>query len=125
MQKELVKKVVVIDDNPLMFHLIKGWLNPNCIDVQYLNSLDKIIPMLNGFKPDLIISDILIPGISSTELIALFKQIAYPKVLVSSMDIQDIEFFARQIDAINYFNKPINPKLLFQFLQDFFASNNK
>lgn len=120
-----MKKVVVIDDNPLMFHLIKGWLNPNCIDVQYLNSLDKIIPMLNGFKPDLIISDILIPGISSTELIALFKQIAYPKVLVSSMDIQDIEFFARQIDAINYFNKPINPKLLFQFLQDFFASNNK
>jgi DNA-binding response OmpR family regulator len=72
-----------------------------------LYGVENLILKLNAFNPDLVFSDIMLPGATANEIITLFSQIHAPIVIVSSMDIEDISYFSEQIGARYYLQKPL------------------
>ena len=118
-----MKKIVIIEDNQVIQHILRSWFSEEDFQVVSLDSIEGLTNKVRLFKPDLIITDIMIPNTTADELITVFNEIHVPIIVISSMDAEDVLFFAARIDAIGSFTKPIHLNELFGFIHDFFNNN--
>lgn len=114
-----MKKIVVIEDNPLVQHLIRSWLSSDKFEVIVLTGIEGIVQKMNGWKPDLIVTDILVANATANDVITIFQKIPYPKIVISAMDQDDISFFAEKIGAIHSFRKPLKMDDFFFYINEF------
>lgn len=115
-----MKKVVIIEDNSVIQHLLSSWFIDEDYNVLCLNNLDNLVEKIEGIKPDLIITDIMLPNNTATDLIDTFCKIKYPIIVLSSMEEEDVTFFADQIGAIAAFTKPVKMNEIFGFINEYF-----
>jgi len=66
-------KILLIDDDQDLCQLTKRVLTKNGYDVAEFNDGAKGIAFASQYKPNLILMDIMLPGLSGPELIASFK----------------------------------------------------
>lgn len=119
-----MKNVIVIEDNRVIRQILATWLYEEDYKVKTLENTLDLTGKLQAFQPDLIITDIMLPNTTATELIELFASIPFPIVVLSSMDKEDLLFFAKRIAAVAYFQKPNELSDLFGFLHDFLKTDN-
>lgn len=62
-----IKNVLVVDDSPTELHLIKEMLSRNGYSVTTVTSGEECIERLKSERPDLILMDIVMPGMSGFE----------------------------------------------------------
>lgn len=62
-----IKNVLVVDDSPTELHLLKEMLTRNGYSVSTVTSGEECIERLKSEKPDLILMDIVMPGMSGFE----------------------------------------------------------
>ncbi len=120
-----MKKLVIIEDSKVIQHILKSWFSEEEYQVIILEDLVNLNERLAAFKPDLIITDIMLPNTNAIELIEAFKGVPYPKVVLSSMDTEDVSYFAERIKAIGYFTKPRDIEEIFGFIHDYFLRNDE
>lgn len=66
------KKLLVVDDDPLMLRTVRGWLSEN-YDVSVVTSGQTALAFLKKFTPDLILLDFLMPVMTGPELYTKLK----------------------------------------------------
>ena len=118
-----MKRIIIIEDNQVIQHILRSWFSEEDYQVVSLDSIEGLTNKVRLFKPDLIITDIMIPNTTADELISVFNDINTPIIVISSMDAEDVVFFAARINAIGSFTKPIHLNELFAFIHDFFNNN--
>jgi DNA-binding response OmpR family regulator len=111
-------KIALVEDNPVISGIIKEHLIEKRHRVLHISTIHSFEVLLNVFEPDLIITDILIYGISSRELIDYYKQFNCPIFVMSSIDKDELNYFSEMIDAKAKFHKPFDPIELVQELED-------
>ena len=62
------KKIMIVDDSPLILKVIEDILKPEGYDVIKAQSGDAALKMLKSIKPDLILLDFFMPGMSGREV---------------------------------------------------------
>jgi DNA-binding response OmpR family regulator len=102
-------KIALVEDNPVVSGIIKQHLIEMKHQVLHIDTIHSFQRLLNLFKPDLIITDLLIYGISSRELIDYYNQFSCPLFVMSSVDEDDLTYFAKMINAKAFFHKPFDP----------------
>ena len=118
-----MKKVVIIEHNQLIQLILRSWLMEEEFDVMIIDSSLKISDRIIKFKPDLIITDNMLPN--TTNIINTFSHFIYPKLVISSSEEKDVKLFAAKIKALAYYAKPINLIEIFGFIHDYFFDKNK
>jgi DNA-binding response OmpR family regulator len=103
----VMKKLAIIEDSYFVQCLIMEHLVKEKYTFLSLYGVENLISNLNDFNPDLVFADILLPGATANEIIALFSQIQAPVVVISSMDTEDISYFSERIGARHYLQKPL------------------
>jgi DNA-binding response OmpR family regulator len=103
----VMKKVAIIEDSYFIQCLIMECIGQENYTFLSLYGVENLILKLNAFNPDLVFSDIMLPGATANEIITLFSQIHAPIVIVSSMDIEDISYVSERIGARYYLQKPL------------------
>jgi putative two-component system response regulator len=109
------KKVVLVDDNPVNLKLARNTLMEK-YNVFTVPSAEKLFQLLEQTIPDLILLDVVMPGISGYEAIGTIK--ANPRTadipvifLTSRTDtVSELEGFS--LGAMDYISKPFSPQLL-------------
>lgn len=70
----MAKKILIVDDEPEMLILLTSRLEANNYDVINAKDGDTCLKMVASEKPDLIVLDLMLPGISGIEVCKRLKE---------------------------------------------------
>lgn len=102
-------KVLLIDDSEISLHFVAGVLLRAGYEVRTADDVDQLEGVLGSWRPDIILTDVNMPGISGVELCRLLKssyETAHvPVVLFSAVPQQELEGMARDCEADGYLSK--------------------
>lgn len=108
-------KAIIVDDEDKARELLEGMLAMYCEDVQVLAScpdLPTAVKAIKKFKPDIVFSDIEMPGHSGLEILDFFNEEEINFSLVFTTAYNQYAIQAMKMAAIDYLLKPIEPEEL-------------
>ena len=102
-------KVLLIDDSEISLHFVAGVLVRAGYEVRTADDVDKLEGVLGDWRPDVILTDVNMPGISGLELCRMLKsnyETAHvPVVLFSAVSSSELETMARDCEADGFLSK--------------------
>ena len=105
-------RILVIDDEEKNIKLVKGMLMHESYSISGCLSGEEALESLKNDKPDLILLDILMPGINGFELCRMLKQDLstriIPIVMVTALNDQANRKKALDAGAEDFLNKPLD-----------------
>ena len=105
-------RILVIDDEEKNIKLVKGMLIRENYNINGCLSGEEALESLQNDKPDLILLDILMPGIDGFELCRILKQDVstriIPIVMVTALNDQEDRKKALDAGAEDFLNKPLD-----------------
>jgi two-component system, sensor histidine kinase and response regulator len=107
--------VLVVDDSPTQVEAARGLLEDHGYTVETARTGEEALELARGRKFDLVISDVVMPGMSGWELCrAIKQQVAEPPPIVLLTSLTDPRDIVRGVEcgADNYITKPYEPALL-------------
>jgi len=109
------KKVILVDDNPINLKLARNTLMGK-YDVFTVPSAEKLFQLLEKTLPDIILLDVMMPGISGYDAIKVLKEEArtaeIPVIFLTSKNDTNSELEGFTRGAVDYVSKPFSPQLL-------------
>lgn len=112
------KRVLVVDDEENAVQIIKTRLEsePNQYEVIVAKSGEEALKLAEGHKPDLILLDIMMPGVSGIEVCDMIRHnpglAQTPVIIISALDDLKTQQECSRMGISAYITKPINGKLL-------------
>ena len=109
--------VVVVDDDPANLRLAVRALDMADFRVTALTSGEALIDYVAGHTPDLILLDILMPGMNGFETATRLKEIRkgrgqIPVIFLTGDDSRETEMQGLQLGATDFIRKPFLPEIL-------------
>jgi two-component system, chemotaxis family, chemotaxis protein CheY len=102
-------KVLLIDDSEISLHFVAGVLLRAGYEVRTADDVDKIETVLGDWRPDIILTDVNMPGVSGLELCRMLKssyETAHvPVVLFSAVPPAELAGMARDCEADGFLSK--------------------
>jgi len=105
-----IKSVAVIDDDDKVLDLIEQILKEEGLEVTRAHRAEKLLEIISEKNFDLIISDLMLPGVSGLELLDAIHQRGFdiPFVLITGYASLDSAIRAVNKGAFHYIKKPFN-----------------
>ena len=104
--------ILIIDDEPDNFDVIETLLSERDYDLHYAARGLEAIAMLDTFNPDLILLDVMMPGIDGIEVCrqikALSKWQAVPIIMVTALSSKSDLAHCLTTGADDFISKPVN-----------------
>lgn len=109
-----VYKILLVEDDQSLGYLLKEYLGMKGLEVRWVNQPEKVLQLLEEQRFDLIILDVMMPGMDGFSLGAQIHD-RYPEVpflflTARSMKIDVLKGFA--VGAVDYLKKPIDEEEL-------------
>jgi CheY-like chemotaxis protein len=109
------KRVLLIDDSEATLRMVASVLNRSGFEVRTSTSVTELTGALGEWRPDLILTDVNMPGTSGIELCrqlkATYDTAHVPVVLFSSLSHEELEVLAQSCEADGYLSKSHLDKL--------------
>jgi CheY-like chemotaxis protein len=103
------RKVLLIDDSEIALHFASRVLGRAGFDVRTTLDVHDLNNVLGGWRPDVILTDVDMPGLTGPELCRILKssyETAHvPVVLFSAVPSQELETMARDCEADGFLSK--------------------
>ncbi len=106
-------KILVIDDEPSIINLVSAYLKPEGYEVYTAPDGNAGLKAARSFKPDLIILDLMLPGMDGIELLSRLRRESdvYVIMLTARTDETD-KIVGLSVGADDYVTKPFSPREL-------------
>ena len=105
--------VLVVDDEAKLVELIEGYLRREGLDV--LTALDgpTALDLARSKQPDLVVLDVMLPGIDGVEVCRRLRQFSDAYVLMLTARSEEIDkIVGLSVGADDYLTKPFSPREL-------------
>ncbi len=103
------KRILLIDDSETTLRMVASVLDRSGFEVRTSTDIDQLTAALGEWRPDLILTDVNMPGTSGNELCrqlkATYETAHVPVVLFSSMAVDELAALARSCDADGFLTK--------------------
>lgn len=110
------KKILVIDDTELMVKLTTDILTEKGYEVVSANNGVDGIKMVASEKPDLVLLDVVMPGIDGFEVCKLLRKDEsnnlMPIIMLTAQGNEEDKLTGLELGADDYITKPFNPREL-------------
>lgn len=107
------KKIFLVEDDKRLAGLVRTYLCKNSLDVEIFNSGEEAIEAVNQAPPDLIILDIMLPGIDGFEVCRRLRNcFTGPVIMLTAMDETADQIVGLELGADDYIVKPVEPRVL-------------
>ncbi|NUP88596.1 MAG: sigma-54-dependent Fis family transcriptional regulator [Candidatus Sumerlaeia bacterium] len=102
--------ILVVDDRPEMTEMLARFLRRRGHTVEAVNSADEALAFARGHRPDLVLTDVRMPGMSGLDLLrALNEEPDPPQVIVmTAFGTVETAVEAMRLGAFHYILKPFN-----------------
>ncbi len=107
--EQRLKRVLLIDDSEATLRMVAAVLNRNGFEVRTSTSVNELTSALDEWRPDLILTDVNMPGTSGIELCrqlkATYDTAHVPVVLFSALSHDELEVLAESCEADGFLSK--------------------
>ena len=106
-------KILVIDDEPSIVNLVTAYLKPEGYEIY--TAIDGLAGLKSArtFKPDLVILDIMLPGMDGIELLSRLRRESEVYVILLTAKTEEIDkVVGLSVGADDYVTKPFSPREL-------------
>jgi len=106
-------KILIVDDEPAITNLVSAYLKPEGYEVYTTADGNAGLKAARTFKPDLVILDVMLPGIDGIELLSRLRRESdvYVIMLTARTDETD-KIVGLSVGADDYVTKPFSPREL-------------
>ena len=106
-------KILIIDDEPSITNLVSAYLKPEGYDVYIAADGNAGLKAARAFKPDLIILDVMLPGMDGIELLSRLRRESEVYVLMLTARTEETDkIVGLSVGADDYVTKPFSPREL-------------
>ncbi|GAB6118182.1 response regulator transcription factor [Thermoanaerobacter brockii subsp. lactiethylicus] len=107
------KKILVVDDEIKILEVVKSYLEHEGFSVITETNGNNVLDTFKKEKPDLVILDLMLPGISGEELCKRLRQFSNVPILMLTAKVQESDKInGFSIGADDYITKPFSPREL-------------
>jgi len=106
-------KILIIDDEPAITNLVSAYLKPEGYEVFTAEDGNAGLKAIRSFRPNLVILDVMLPGIDGIELLSRLRRESnvYVIMLTARTDETD-KIVGLSVGADDYVTKPFSPREL-------------
>ena len=106
-------KILVIDDEPSIVNLVTAYLKPEGYEVHIAMDGPSGLKAARVFKPDLIILDLMLPGMDGIELLSRLRRESEVYVIMLTARTEETDkIVGLSVGADDYVTKPFSPREL-------------
>ncbi|HEX9332763.1 MAG TPA: response regulator transcription factor [Anaerolineales bacterium] len=106
-------KILVIDDEPSITNLVSAYLKPEGYEVYIAADGNAGLKSARAFKPDLIILDLMLPGMDGIELLSRLRRESEVYVIMLTARTEETDkIVGLSVGADDYVTKPFSPREL-------------
>jgi two-component system, OmpR family, alkaline phosphatase synthesis response regulator PhoP len=106
-------KILVIDDEPSIVNLVSSYLNAEGYEVLTASDGPSGLKSARTFKPDLIVLDVMLPGMDGIELLARLRRESEVYVILLTARTEETDkIVGLTVGADDYVTKPFSPREL-------------
>jgi len=106
-------KILVVDDEPSIINLVTAYLKPEGYEVYTAADGNAGLKAARTFKPDLIILDLMLPGMDGIELLSRLRRESDVYVIMLTAKTEETDkVIGLSIGADDYVTKPFSPREL-------------
>ncbi|HEX9117425.1 MAG TPA: response regulator transcription factor, partial [Anaerolineae bacterium] len=106
-------KILVIDDEPSITNLVTAYLKPEGYEVHTAADGPSGLKAARAFRPDLIILDIMLPGMDGLELLTRLRRESQVYVIMLTAKTEETDkIVGLSVGADDYVTKPFSPREL-------------
>jgi len=103
------KKILVVDDNPQLRSLLQSYLTQEIFTVATARDGQEALFMARREKPDLIILDLMMPGMSGYEFLRTYNREADTPVIILTAKLEENDkVLGLELGADDYITKPFS-----------------
>ncbi len=121
-------RILAVDDEPNIVRLIQVNLERHGYTVETANNGAQALAKIKASRPDLLVSDVMMPEMDGFELLANIRRdptLTDLPVIMLTAKAQDKDVMTGyQYGADMYLTKPFNPQELLQFVKRILASQS-
>src|SRR5512147_178518 len=106
-------KILVIDDEPSIVNLVTAYLKPEGYEVHTAVDGPSGLKAARAFKPDLIVLDVMLPGMDGIELLTRLRRESNVYVILLTARTEETDkIVGLSVGADDYVTKPFSPREL-------------
>ncbi|MBN1449767.1 MAG: response regulator transcription factor [Anaerolineales bacterium] len=106
-------KILVIDDEPNIVNLVTAYLKPEGYEVYTADDGLQGLKAARAFKPDLIVLDVMLPGIDGIEVLTRLRRESDVYVILLTAKTEETDrVVGLSVGADDYVIKPFSPREL-------------
>jgi CheY-like chemotaxis protein len=121
------KKILIVEDDPISRKLLNHFLEKENYTVLMAASAEEGFQSIGREKPDLILLDIMLPGVDGFQFLSRLKEDkdipAPPVFIISSLAQESGIVKALQAGAMDYILKPFSPQVILAKINQLFRSS--
>ena len=104
-------RVLICDDNPVLHKSLSGYYEAENMDVVYTETGEAALQYLQENNVDLMILDVMLPGMSGTEVcLEVRKTSDLPIIMLSAKGEEIDRIVGLEVGADDYVTKPFSPR---------------
>lgn len=106
-------KILVVDDEPSIVKLVTAYLEPEGYEVYTATDGPSGLKAARAFKPDLIVLDVMLPGMDGVEVLTRLRRESDVYVILLTAKTEETDrVIGLTIGADDYVTKPFSPREL-------------
>ncbi len=106
-------KILVIDDEPSILNLVSAYLKAENYEVYTATDGPEGLQAARAYRPDLIVLDIMLPGMDGIELLAqLRRESSVYVIMLTARSEETDKIVGLSVGADDYVTKPFSPREL-------------
>ena len=106
-------KILIIDDEPSILNLVTAYLHPEGYEVHTANDGPSGLQAARAYKPDLVVLDIMLPGMDGIELLTHLRRESDVYVILLTAKTEEVDkIVGLSVGADDYVSKPFSPREL-------------
>lgn len=106
-------KILIIDDEPSITNLVSAYLKPEGHQIYTAADGPSGLKAARAFKPDLVILDIMLPGMDGLELLSRLRRESDTYVILLTAKTEETDkIVGLSVGADDYVTKPFSPREL-------------
>lgn len=106
-------KILVVDDEPGILNLVTAYLKSDGYDYREAANGQEALTMIRSFNPDVIVLDIMLPGLDGIEILSQLRRFSNAYVIMLTAKAEETDkLVGLSIGADDYLTKPFSPREL-------------
>jgi two-component system, OmpR family, phosphate regulon response regulator PhoB len=105
-------RILVVDDEPTVREVVVHYLQRDGYVVEQLDRGDLVDEAITTFQPDLVVLDIMLPGLSGLDVLRGIGPNRIPVILLTALVEEADRVLGLELGADDYVTKPFSPREL-------------